>query len=278
MQLKNLAGTALVAALATFGVAVAAGPAVAADSSKSKAADVTKKPADMAKPAADWAMNATVIEACSCPMFCPCYFNTKPAGHVEPGHAGHAGGATHYCKANNAYKINKGHYGTTSLDGAKFWISADLGDDFADGEMDWAVLTFDKSLSQAQRDGIVAIAGNLFPVKWKSFTTAEGSIDKWEFTKDEAVALLDGGKTAEVRLKRPAGSADTADPIVIRNLKYWGAPRNEGFVLMGPNEVQAYRVGPKAFETKGTNGFMLTLDITSKDVAAAAAAMKPAMD
>ena len=281
MQFKKLAGAALVAALATFGAALAASPAAAVDlataKAKSKAdkpADAAK-PADMAKPAADWAMNATVIEACSCPMFCPCYFNTKPAGHVEGGHEGHGGGAKHYCKANNAYKVNKGHYGTTSLDGAKFWISADLGDDFADGEMDWAVLTFDKSLTPAQREGIGAIAGSLFPVKWKSLTTAEGTIDKWEFTKDEAVALLDGGKTAEVRLKRPAGSADTPDPIVIKNLKYWGAPRNEGFVLMGPNEVEAYRVGPNAFEYKGTNGFMLTFDITSKDVAAAA---KPAMD
>jgi hypothetical protein len=34
-----------------------------------------------------------------------------------------------------------------------------------------------------------------------------------------------------------------------------------------PNEMQAYRIGPKAYESKGTNGFMLTLDINSKDVA-----------
>ena len=39
-----------------------------------------------------------------------------------------------------------------------------------------------------------------------------------------------------------------------------------------PNEVEAYRVGPKAFEFKGTNGFMITLDMTSKDVAPAARA------
>ena len=53
-------------------------------------------------------------------------------------------------------------------------------------------------------------------------------------------------------------------PPVINNLRYWGAPRNAGFVLM-PNELQAYRVGPKAYESKGTNGFMLTLDMNSKD-------------
>jgi len=275
MQLKNVAGAAFVAALAILGTAAAG--AADADAVKAKAADTAKPTAAAA--AADWAMNATVIEACSCPMFCQCYFNAEPAGHGGAGHEGHGGGGEHFCRANNAYKINKGHYGTTSLDGAKFWISADLGASFADGEMDWAVLTFDKSLTPAQREGIGAIAGALFPVKWKSLTTAEGNIDKWEFTKDEAIALLDGGKTGEVHLKRPVASGSNADePVVIKNLKYWGAPRNDGFIMMGPNVVEAYRVGPNAFEYKGTNGFMVTIDITSKDVAAAAAASKPTMD
>lgn len=214
-------------------------------------------------PAADWAMNATVIEACSCPMFCQCYFNTKPASHG--GHEGHGGG--HFCRANLAYKVNKGHYGTASLDGAKFWVASDLGADFSKGEMEWAVLTLDKSLTPAQREGIQAILGKLFPVKWKSFVTVEGNVDKWEFTKDEAHALLDGGKTAEVKLKRFQGM--TADPIVIKNLPYWGAPRHDGFVLM-PNEVEAYRTGDKAFEFKGTNGFMITFDIKSSDFKQAA--------
>ena len=215
----------------------------------------------VAAPAADWAMNATVIEACSCPMFCQCYFNTKPAGHGA--HEGHGGGADHFCRANLAYKVNKGHYGGAKLDGAKFWVSSDLGADFSKGEMDWAILTFDKALTPAQREGIQTIMGHMFPVKWKSFTTAEGVVDKWQFTKDEAHALLDGGKSGEVKLKRFAGM--TAEPIVIKNLPYWGAPRHDGFVLM-PNEVEAWRVGDKAFEFKGTNGFMITFDITSNDV------------
>jgi hypothetical protein len=205
-----------------------------------------------------WSMNATVIEACSCPMFCQCYFNASPAGHHE-----HGTGEKHYCRANLAYKINKGNYGATKLDGAKFWLSNDLGADFSKGQMDWNVLTFDKPLTKEQRDAITVIAGHLFPVKWNSFTTAEANIDKWEYNNDYAVATMDGGKTAEVRLKRTQGM--TNDPVVIKNLKYWGAPRNDGFVLM-PNEVEAYRVGPKAFEYKGTNGFMITVDINSKDI------------
>jgi len=63
------------------------------------AADTAAKPA--ASPA--WAMNATVIEACSCPMFCQCYFSTAPAAHE-----GHEGHEEHYCRANNVFKVNKG--------------------------------------------------------------------------------------------------------------------------------------------------------------------------
>jgi hypothetical protein len=215
----------------------------------------------------DWALNATVIEACTCPMFCQCYFASKPAGHQ------HSGQTQHFCRFNNAYRVNKGNHGATKLDGAKFWISGDLGGDFSHGQMDWAVVTFDKAMTKEQRDGVGAMLAHLFPVKWNSLTTAEGSIDKWEFTKDYAVATLDGGKTAEVRLRRQEGNANKPEPPVVMNLKYWGAPRNDGFVLM-PNEVQAYRVGPKSYESKGTNGFMLTLDMTSKDVASKSSAMK----
>lgn len=57
----------------------------------------------------------------------------------------------------------------------------------------------------------------------------------------------------------------SGDQTVISNLKYFGAARNDGFILM-PTQIEAYRVGPKPFEFKGTNGFMITIDMTSKDV------------
>ncbi len=211
---------------------------------------------------AEWAMNGTIIEACSCPMFCQCYFNPEPAVHSGNAgiHAGHAEG--HYCKFNNAVKVNRGHYGATKLDGAKFWVAGDLGSDFSKGQMDWAVLTFDPSVTKAQRDGIVAVLGKLYPVKWNSFTVAPDQAMSWEKSGSTAVAKLDNGKVAEVSLVKFKGM--TGDPVVIKNLIYWGAPRNTGFVLM-PNTVEAYRVGDKAFEYKGTNGFMITFDINSTD-------------
>lgn len=206
----------------------------------------------------DWAINATAIEACSCPHFCMCYFNSHPAAHHDQGKM------EHYCRFNIAYKINKGNYGSTDLTGAKFWLSGDLGSDFSTGQMDWVVVTFDKSLISEQRQGLSEILPHVFPVKWKSFQVAEGNIDTWTFDKEQAHATLDGGKTAEVKLHSFHGM--TEEPVVLRNVKYWGTPRNDGFVMM-PNDVEAYRQSPKAFEYKGTNGFMIRIDMNSKDVA-----------
>ena len=51
-------------------------------------------------------VTATAIEACSCPLFCSCYYNTKPTdGHM--------------CRFNNAYKYEQGsHWGKVDLPGA----------------------------------------------------------------------------------------------------------------------------------------------------------------
>ena len=235
MPRRNLLALAVLAALVTWGGAA-------------RSKDATTP---------DWSMNATIIEACSCPMFCSCYFDTKPAGH----HA--EGGTEHFCKFNNAYRVNKGSYGATKLDGMKFWVGGDLGADFSDGVMDWAVLTFEPSATKEQRDAVAAILGRVYPVKWNSFTIGPDASIEWTATKDKAEARLDGGKTAEVVLARYQGMSN--EPIVIKNLKYFGAPRNDGFLMM-PNTVETWKVGEKAFEYKGTNGFMITFDINSKDV------------
>lgn len=208
--------------------------------------------------APQWSVNATVMEACSCPMFCQCYFNTRPAGHT------HHGKEEHFCRGNLAYKVNKGKYGSETLDGVKFWVASDVGSDFSGGQADWAVLYFDPSLNHKQREAVQIILSSLMPVKWKSFKTAEAKIDRWELNNDSAYASLDAGNAAVIHLKRFPGMS--SEPVVIRNLKYWAAPRNDGFRLMR-TEIEAYRRGPKAFEFKGTSGFLITFDMNSKDLA-----------
>ena len=160
--------------------------------------------------------------------------------------------------------MTKGNFGSTRLDGAKFWIYGDLGGDFSQGHMDWAVVTFDKATTPAQREAIGTICGRLFPVHWNSLTTAEGDITWMNPSRDEAYALLDGGKTAELRLSATNLNRDAkSEPMVLKNMKYWGAASNDGFVMM-PNSIETLRAGDKAFEFKGTNGFMITINIDSR--------------
>src|SRR5882724_3322389 len=85
----------------------------------------TAGPAD-----SDWSFNATIIESCSCPMFCQCYFNTKPAAHE-----GHGATMKHFCRFNRAIRINKGASGSTNLAGMKFWMAGDIGADFSKDQM-----------------------------------------------------------------------------------------------------------------------------------------------
>ena len=204
----------------------------------------------------DWSLNATIIEACSCTMFCPCYFSTVPSAH------GHGAMAEHYCRFNMGYRINRGNFGDVDLAGVKFWAAGDLGADFSKGA-EWAEFTFEPAVSKAQREAIATIVPHVYPVAWKSFTIGKDAAIDWTAEKDRAEAKLDGGRAGHVVLHRNPGM--TQEPVVISNLRYFGAPRNTGFILM-PNEVNAYRVGAKAFEYKGTNGFMITYDITSRDV------------
>jgi hypothetical protein len=214
-----------------------------------------------------WDLNATIIEACSCPMFCQCYFNTEPADH--PGccpPSADPKAPPRYCRFNNAFRVNHGSSGSTKLDGARFWVAGDLVGDFSKGEMTWAAVHFDPSVTKEQRDGILLALGGLYPVKWGSFTVGKDMPIEWDGGKERSVARLDGGKGAEVMLKKNQGMTD--EPIVMKNLKYWGAPRNDGFIMM-QNEVEAYRASDKAFEFKRTNGFMITVDINSKDGTAA---------
>jgi hypothetical protein len=211
----------------------------------------------------EWSLNMTAIEACSCPMFCQCYFNTEPAAHHHHHHD--HGDAEHYCRFNMAWQVNHGHQGGTDLTGARFWMAGDLGSGWEDGRMDWSVLHFDPGVGPEQREGILEIVGSLFPVEWASFEIGEELPIEWRAEEDHAVATLDGGHAAEVRLVRVAQQMSD-HPVVLENVQDGGAPRHDGFVLM-PNEVEAYRLGANAFEYEGTNGFMITIDINSDDVA-----------
>ena len=211
----------------------------------------------------DWSMNASVIQACTCPVLCQAVVDRELVSdegtYLDP---------PHYCRFNSAFRVNYGQFGAVRLDGAKFWISGDFGPDPSKGKADWAILTFDRATSRTQRDALTTIVARLMPAKWQSLAIAEGDIE-WTPGQKVAWATLDGGETAEIRLKRFRGV--TSDPVEIQNLRFFGARRTEHFVLM-PNVVQALRKGDQAFESRGTAGFMARVDIDSRTAPAAGAA------
>src|SRR5438128_189781 len=69
-----------------------------------------------------WSIKADYIEACSCDLFCACYFNTKPEGGEM-------------CQFDNAINIRQGRVGDMDVSGKKVWLSGDLGGDFSQGQM-----------------------------------------------------------------------------------------------------------------------------------------------
>src|SRR5258706_15781722 len=60
-----------------------------------------------------WQMKADYVEACSCHLFCPCYFNK----HAEHPH----------CEFNMAVKMREGASGNTELGGGQNWVTGGLG-------------------------------------------------------------------------------------------------------------------------------------------------------
>jgi hypothetical protein len=187
-------------------------------------------------------MKAENIEACSCVLFCPCYWTTTP----DHG----------FCRFNMAYKITEGHYGDTNLDGVKFWISGDLGDDFGDGEAEVVQFAFEPEATKAQVDGVLALLGEIFPVKWKKLAGVDRTPIEWKNAPDRAYAKRGDGK-GEVELAYVLGS-DGKTPVIIDNLTYFGAKGNNGFQLA--HSTHSAKVGEGSFEFKHRNGFFIEVE------------------
>lgn len=213
-----------------------------------------------AKP--DFDMTASYIEACSCDMFCPCYFNTHSTAH----HGEHM--AEHFCRANLVLKVDKGYYKNTKLDGAKVWIATDLGSEWSTGKDSWAVLNYDPSVTPEQKTALNDIIGQLYPFQWQKF-----DVDTQGFTWDVdekagiAKAKMNNGK-AEVVLEKSKGD-DPSREIVMQNLKYWTAQSNDGF-RMWKSKHEEFEGKDHKFSYDGTNGFLITIHFSGKAKAPAA--------
>jgi hypothetical protein len=198
--------------------------------------------ADKAKK--DWSYKADYIEACSCSMFCSCYFNDHPEGGMK-------------CEFNNAIKFGPTKVGDVDLTGKKVWLSGDLGGDF-NKPLKSAVVTFDKGTSQAEKDAMVFLIQKIYPFKWEKIQMDEAPIT-WERKGMDGMAKL--GDKAEVKLTGIKGA--DGKQVVINNLKYWGAPKNNGFELA--YGTHHYRGNGHDYSHENRNGFFVHIEGSGSD-------------
>lgn len=222
-----------------------------------------EKATSQAKP--DFDITASYIEACSCDMFCPCYFNTHSTHHSDEHNQ-----PAHYCRANLVLKVDQGHYKDIKLNGAKVWIATDLGSEWSTGKDSWAVLNYDPALSGDQKAAMKDIIAQLYPFKWQQFDEDTQGFT-WNIDEKTGVARakMDNGK-GEVVLQRYKGD-DPGREIVMQNLKYWQAQKNDGF-RMWKNEHESFDGKGHKFSYEGTNGFLITIHFSGQATGAKAAA------
>jgi hypothetical protein len=200
----------------------------------------------------DFSITASYIEACSCDMFCPCYFNNHSTMH----------GDKQFCRANLVLKVDEGYYKSTKLDGAKVWLTTDLGSDWSTGKDSWVVMTFDPSDTPEQKSALADILGQLYPFKWEK-TATDTAAFSWNVDEKTGVAhaQMSNGK-GEVVLERVTGT-NPRQEIVIPNLQYWKAQSNNGFRMWKTKE-EKYSGQGHDFDYKGTNGFLITITFSGK--------------
>src|SRR5258708_4678754 len=174
-----------------------------------------------AKPA--WRMKADYVEACSCMLFCPCYFN-KTAHHP-------------FCEFNMAVKVSEGYSGNTSLTGAKYWLTGDLGPDWGTKKIGkWVVVSFDPSTTKEQRDALAPMILKTYGLEWPELNIQEALIEISK-TGDIVEAKLGGGQLTAMKLRREPCADGTG--VVLRNVKYFGAQNNSGFEMYKSIEHRA---------------------------------------
>ena len=199
-----------------------------------------------------WQARLQYIEACSCDLFCPCFFND---------HASHQGTGEHSCTFNNVARVEYGKYGDVDLAGLKYWLSGDLGPEWATkGQAGWLVATFEPSATQKQKDAMMAILSKVYPVQWASAQFDTSNIT-WKISPDgkTAEARMENGK-GEVKLTRATGS-DPGQPPQVRNVRYFAATWNSPFNLY--HSDHHYKGFGKEYSLKHANGFTITLEMTS---------------
>lgn len=195
-----------------------------------------------AAPGGSWRMKADYVEACSCHLFCQCYFN-KQAEHPM-------------CEFNMAVTVREGHSGNVDLTNAKYWLTGDIGDKWGtEKKGTWVVVSFDPQTTKEQRDALAPIILKTYGLEWPELKVQEAPIEVRQ-AGDIVEAKLAGGSQAYMKLRREPGADGKG--VVLKNVKYFNAVENDGFELYRSMEHRAGLEGHQ-FSYSDRNAFLITI-------------------
>ena len=180
---------------------------------------------------------------------------------LRPCTNGLQGSGAHKCTFNMGTRVIAGKNGDIDLAGMKFWLAGDLGADWGTkGQADWLVVTFEPKATKEQKDALMPILTNIYPVKWNSVQMDTSDIT-WRISPDgkTAYAKLANGK-GEVKLTR-FGGVNQDKPAEINNVRYFAATWNSPFALY--HSDQYYKGFGKSYELHHANGFTITVEASS---------------
>jgi len=192
-----------------------------------------------------WSVKASFLDACSCKLLCPCFFNTQPDKD--------------FCKYNSVMLIEKGNYGKVKLDGMKVWMSGDMGADFSNGEFKSMFLTFEPSATQEQVEAATKLLSCLDPIK-----TKESGVDRARIVVERkgktAYAKLGDGE-GEISLSILTGK-DGKNPVVLKNMSMMAEKKNNGYILA--KSKHHYKGHGLDFSYEGTSGGLFEVESSGK--------------
>ena len=199
-----------------------------------------------------WNFEAEYIQSCNCDWGCPCNFNALP---------------THgNCEALVAYRIKKGKFGDTKLDGAIFGLSAWWPKAIHEGN-GTAALYLDENTTSDQRKAIEAIFSGkqgggvfeIFPKTWSKVLPTK--VVKMDFHYDGYNSWFKVDGIGEVR------STYISNPVTGEKFK------GEVFLPGGINwkralttNIKKWWVGDREIHARHENraGFVTTLKFSEK--------------
>lgn len=196
----------------------------------------------MATPA--WQVSGDYYETCSCDFVCPCV----PGGMaVKP--------TKESCTFAMAFKVDRGNYGTVSLDGLGFILLGFTPQEMGKGNWSVGLITDDRA-SAEQRDAIAAIAGGAAggPMaalsgligKFLGVQSApirfERSGGKWSITASDLVDMAAEGAKGL--------NPDAAEPMHLENT---GHPAADRFALARATRSHVHALGLQWDEVGGGN-------------------------